>query len=178
MDMFAWYVIRSSGAVSLMLLTASVALGVAARAHWTPDRQPRWVTRKLHRNVSLLSIVFLAIHVLISVIQTHANVSLANVAIPFAGTSHDLSLALGTVAVDLLLAIAITSAIRRYIGARAWRAVHLTSWAMWPIAAVHGVMMGTDSGGWMLLVLALCATTFVAAGWTRLAASRPQPAAR
>ncbi|MCB0878226.1 MAG: ferric reductase-like transmembrane domain-containing protein [Thermoleophilia bacterium] len=174
-DLLEWYFIRASGATTLLLLTAAIALGVATHGRWSPENRPRWVTRELHRNIGILAMVFTTMHVLTSVIQSHANVSLGNVLVPLAGTSHSLALALGTVAVDLFVAIGITSALRRRIGVRAWRAVHYSSWALWPVAALHGLTMGTDAWSWMLIVNGLCLSMFIGALWIRLEQRWPDP---
>jgi hypothetical protein len=172
-----WYLIRASGATSLLLLTASLVLGIAATMRWKPHGFPRSVPRALHSNISLLAMTFLVIHIVTSIWQSHADVSLADAVIPFAGPTHALSLALGTLAIDLLLAIAITSAVRRHIGTRVWRAVHHSADAMWPIAFFHGIAMGTDAASWwMLLVDATCVVAIAWAVIVRTSTPRPKHA--
>src|SRR5262249_29484455 len=58
-----WYLTRSTGAVALVLLTAAVALGVADVRRLSTPHWPRFVLDSLHRNVSLLAMVFLALHI-------------------------------------------------------------------------------------------------------------------
>ena len=58
-----WYVTRATGIVSLVLLTASVVLGVTEAVRWMSDRWPRFVTAGIHRNVSLLATTFIAVHI-------------------------------------------------------------------------------------------------------------------
>lgn len=156
-ELVLWYVIRATGATSLLLLTGSLVLGIAATLRWSPRGFPRSVPRTIHRNVGLLAMSFLAVHVLTSVVQAHAKVSLLDVLVPLAGSTHALGLALGTLAIDLLAAIAITSVLRERIGTRTWRLVHFSSYACWPVALAHGLTFGTDAGSaWMLLVDISC----------------------
>ena len=77
-----WYLMRGSGVVSLLLLTAVSALGMATVSRWRPGRVPRFVTLGLHRNLSLLAVVFLAIHVLTAVIDPQASVRAVSVFVP------------------------------------------------------------------------------------------------
>jgi methionine sulfoxide reductase heme-binding subunit len=70
-----WYLMRGSGVVSLILLTVVVALGIATANRWRAG-QPRFVTLSLHRNASLLAVVFLAIHVLTGLIDPYAAVTI------------------------------------------------------------------------------------------------------
>ena len=67
-----WYPSRGSGVVTLLLLTLSLALGILTSMRWSAESTPRFVTGDLHRNVSLLSLVFLAIHVASVVIDGFA----------------------------------------------------------------------------------------------------------
>src|SRR4029077_4273175 len=48
-----WYLTRGSGAVALLLLTASVLLGVMNSTRWRSTRWPRFLVFGLHRNITL-----------------------------------------------------------------------------------------------------------------------------
>src|SRR3954454_7989656 len=165
-----WYVARGSGAVSLLLLTISLVLGIPTLLSWGTPQVPRLVVQLMHRNVSLLVIVFLAIHVLASVVDHFVHIDLIDAFVPFVGTYRPLWLGLGAVAMDLLLALIVTSVLRRRIGVRAWRTVHWAAYACWPIAMIHGLGIGTDTSfGWMLGLDALCAAMVLAAVSWRVA---------
>jgi len=82
---------------------------------------------------------------------------------------------LGTLAFDLLLAIAITSIVRRRLGYRAWRAVHWLAYASWPVAVLHGLGTGSDvKQWWMLALTAACIVAVLVAVWTRIAGASGQ----
>ena len=66
-------------------------------------------------------------------------------------------LGLGALAFDLLLAVLLTSMLRRQFGHRAWRFVHWLAYVSWPVAVVHGLATGTDAkAGWLLALTATC----------------------
>src|ERR1022692_17123 len=119
-----WYLTRATGTVTLILLTLSVALGVAnvRRVHTTA--MPRFVVDAIHRNASLLAVAFLAVHIATSLFDGFAPIALLDVIIPFRAAYRPLWLGFGAVAFDLLIAVAITSLLRRRLGFRAWRATH------------------------------------------------------
>ena len=96
-----WYLTRGTGAVALVLLTVSVALGVAnvRRVH-TPD-VPRFVFDAMHRSVSLLALAFLAVHIVTSVLDPFAPVRLIDAVIPFGSAYRPVWLGLGAIASDL-----------------------------------------------------------------------------
>ncbi len=165
-----WYAARGSGVVALLLLTISLVLGIPTLLSWGTPRTPRLVVQLLHRNVSLLIVVFLAIHIASSVLDDFVHIRLVEAFVPFIGSYRPFWLGLGAVAMDLLLALIITSLLRRYIGVRAWRLVHWAAYACWPIGMLHGLKIGTDSRfGWMLAIDALCAAAVLAAVAWRLA---------
>jgi methionine sulfoxide reductase heme-binding subunit len=153
-----WYLARGSGAVSLILLTVVVALGVGTRSGRPFAGLPRLVVASVHRSAALLAVVFLVVHVTALMFDPYAQLKLVDLVLPFTSTYRPLWVGLGTVALDLMIAITVTSLLRERIGRRAWRAVHWFAYAMWPVALVHGIGSGTDrSRLWMLAIDAACA---------------------
>ncbi|HLM85904.1 MAG TPA: hypothetical protein VK272_06920, partial [Solirubrobacteraceae bacterium] len=71
-----WYLTRSTGVVSLLLLTATVILGVVDVSRWISPRWPRFVVDSLHRNVSMLVLVFLGLHIITAALDSFAPISL------------------------------------------------------------------------------------------------------
>jgi DMSO/TMAO reductase YedYZ heme-binding membrane subunit len=172
-----WYLTRGSGAVALLLLTLSVLLGVANTARWKTDRWPRFIVYGLHRNVTLLALTFTVLHVLTTIVDSFAPIGVLDAFIPFLSPYRPFWLGLGTVAFDLLLALIVTSFLRRRIGTRAWRAVHWLAYASWPVALLHTFGTGSDAqAGWMLFLGLVCGLSVLAAVAWRLLASRDAPA--
>lgn len=169
-----WYLTRGSGTVALLVLTASVVLGILDFSRWRTDTWPRFLTDTLHRNVSMLALVMVAIHVITTVADSFAPIGLQDAIIPFLSPYRPLWLGLGAISFDLLLAVAVTSALRRRVGYRAWRIVHWGAYGCWPLALVHGLGTGTDTASaWMLLLSVVClAAVLLAFGW-RVTAAAP-----
>lgn len=143
-----WYLSRSTGLTSFVLLTLATAFGVAAtqRAFAHPS-WPRFATQKLHRNISLLALVFLAVHVVATGLDSYVDISWWAVLIPGASAYRTFWVALGTLAFDLLLLVIVTSLLRLRLTHRAWQCVHLSSYALWPLTLLHFLKTGTDAGG-------------------------------
>jgi len=174
-----WYATRGAGAVSLVLLTASVVLGVGQNRMWRPAGLPRFTVASVHRSVSLLAVVFLVLHVLTVVLDPFPPIGLATAVVPFASSYRSLWLGLGTIAFDLMLAIVVTSLLRTRLGYRSWRNVHVLAYLAWPVALLHGFGAGSDAKAlWMLALTAACTATVIAAIASRLAAGDVSPAAR
>lgn len=168
-----WYLTRGTGFVSLVLLTASVVLGIAHVSRWSSPRFPRFVTATLHKNVSLLVAVFLAIHVVTAIADSFAPIGWLDVIVPFHSSYRPLWLGLGAVAFDLFAALIISSLLRNRIGYQAWRVIHWAAYACWPIAFLHGLGTGSDSRvGWSLLLNFVCLGAVLAAVVWRLVIAR------
>jgi Ferric reductase like transmembrane component len=165
-----WYLTRSTGLVTMVLLTASVTLGIVEINRWSNRRWPRFVTAALHKNVSLLVTVFLAVHIVAAVTDSFAPIGWIDVFVPFTSTYRPIWLGLGAVATDLLIAIIITSLVRERLGYRAFRIVHWTAYACWPVSLVHGLGTGTDTRPvWGMAVYLVSLAVVVGAVWWRLA---------
>src|SRR5215472_15104566 len=119
-----WYTARATGVVALILLTLTVALGVAGSTRLSPLGLPRLVRSGLHRNISLLSVAFVATHVLTTVLDPYAAISITSALVPFSSRYRPFWLSLGTIAFDMVLALVLTSMVRTRLSYRTWRAVH------------------------------------------------------
>jgi sulfoxide reductase heme-binding subunit YedZ len=173
-----WYLARGTGAVALVLLTAAVVLGVigSMRMSFAP-RWPRFAIDTLHRDVSLTVIVLLVLHIVTSVLDGFAPISLLDSVIPLASKYRPLWLGLGALSFDLLLALVVTSLLRRRFGYQAWRRIHWLAYLSWPVAVLHGLGTGSDTKSlWMLVLTALCVLAVLIAVWMRIAGARDAPA--
>jgi predicted ferric reductase len=152
-----WYLNRATGIVCLVLFTLVMLLGIAVRLQGRLPGLPRFGTIGLHRNISLTSVVFLAVHIVSAVADSYVSISPTDALVPFVSGYQPLWTGLGTVALDLMLAVTVTSLIRVRLGHRIWRAVHWLAYASWPVAVAHGIGIGTDSGsGWALWLTLGC----------------------
>ncbi|MGW3942748.1 ferric reductase-like transmembrane domain-containing protein [Streptomyces phaeochromogenes] len=169
-----WYASRAGGTLALILLTATVVLGIASGGRTAPRRMGRFEVGLLHRNLSLLTLVFLAVHVVTTVLDPFVHLSWAVSVVPFGASYRPLWLGLGTAALDLLLAVLVTSALRRRLGVRRWKAVHWLAYAAWPLALFHSAGSGTDTRlPLQLWLYAACLVSVVGAVWWRLAKAGP-----
>ena len=172
-----WYMTRATGLVSLVLLSATVVLGIVASVGWTTERWPRFLSQSMHRNLSLFCIALIAVHVATTVADGYVPIGLLDTLVPFRTPYRPLWVGLGAVALDMLLAVAITSGFRKRIGVRAWRGVHWLAYLCWPIALLHGLGSGSDTRlSVALFVNIICVISVVGAvGWRLLTGRRFSP---
>ncbi len=132
-----WYVSRGTGLVLLVLLTAVVLLGIAVRANLAGPSGQRFVLEGLHRNLGLLAVVLLAVHVVTAIADPFVRIGWLAGIVPFTSPYRTLWVGLGTLSVDLLAAVLVTSLLRRRLQYRSWRLVHWLSYLAWPTAFLH-----------------------------------------
>ena len=170
--MAGWYLARGTGAATLVLLTLTLVLGIVNVRRWAPARLQRFVVDDLHRTLGLLVVALLGLHIAANVLDDYVSISLIDALVPFVGSYHPFWLGLGALSLDLLAALVVTSLLRGRIGLRAWRAVHWIAYACWPVAAVHGIGIGTDTSSWLLWLTIACAALVAVAVTARLADAR------
>jgi sulfoxide reductase heme-binding subunit YedZ len=164
-----WYLNRATGLVLLVLFTAAVLLGQASTAR-PGGRLPRFVSVELHRNTALLGLVMLVLHVATSVADGFVDIAPIDAVIPFRSPYRPLWLGLGTLALDLALAVALTTLVRRWLSPVLWRGVHWLSYLCWAAAVLHGLGTGTDTRQPGTLLAAFgCVAVVALGGLIRLA---------
>ena len=181
-----WALGRGAGTVTLVLMTVSVLLGVLTRSGRPALGLPRFAVTRVHRDAGLLAAVLLGIHLVSLFFDPYAQLRIVDAVVPFLGTYRPVWQGLGTVALDLLVAVLVTSLLRRRIGLRVWRGVHWATYGLWPVAVAHGLGNGTDAfTTWFLAVTAVCVLAVAAAlvwrvqeTFTEHAANRVEPRAQ
>jgi methionine sulfoxide reductase heme-binding subunit len=177
-DQLLWYTTRGAGAVSLVLLSAVVVLGLLARVRFERQGWPRFLSAAVHGDLALMTLVFLLLHIVTAVVDPFTHLGLVAALVPFGSYYRTFWLGLGTIAFELLIAIVVTSLLRRYIGARVWRGIHWLAYASWPVAVLHGIGTGTDNTSlWMLVIDGVCVAAVGGALVWRLVAAPPDPLA-
>src|SRR5205823_2357978 len=139
---------------------------------------PRFGVTAVHRNASLVALALLAVHVLTLLFDPYAQLRLVDLVVPFGGTYRPLWLGFGTLALDLVVALVVTSLLRHRLGLRSWRAVHWLAYAAWPVAFLHGLGTGTDAGQlWLRAIAFTCAGAVLVAVCWRFSARFTETAA-
>ena len=173
-----WYLARSSGIVAMMLLVASVVWGVllATRALKPHDR-PAWLL-DLHRWLGGMALVMTALHLLGLVLDGYVSFGIAELFVPGASEYRPLAVALGVLSMYVMIAIQASSYMRKRISQRMWRGIHVSSYGVVWLAAIHAGLAGTDTVNRLYQALALLLTMLaVAATVIRiLAPGRVRPA--
>lgn len=166
---FWWYLSRATGIVAWVLLAGAALWGMLLSTKAFPrHRRPAWLL-DLHRWLGGLGLSFVVAHLGALVADSYLHFGVADLLVPFASSWRPgpalleaLALPLGVVALWLLVAIEVTSLGMRRLPRKAWRAVHLLSYAVLWTTALHAGLAGTDVASslfrWTALatIVALC----------------------
>jgi DMSO/TMAO reductase YedYZ heme-binding membrane subunit len=174
-----WYATRASGLMALVLLTLTMVLGLVTTTRARARNWPGFAQQELHRRVSMIAVVFLGVHVLTSVLDTYVDIGWAATVVPFTSHYATFWVGVGAIALDLMIAVFVTSLLRERMRPATWRAVHWLAYVTWPVALAHTFGMGTDAGETWVIGLAVGCILAVAAalGW-RIRAASAQAASR
>jgi predicted ferric reductase len=178
---YLWFLNRGTGMSLLVLLSVTVVLGLLARPARPGRAVPAFVPQHLHRNLALLSVVALGVHVATAVTDSYVDIRWWQAIVPFGATYMPLWLGLGTLALDLIVITVVTSLLRGRIGLRGWRVLHLLTWPAWAMAVVHGIGIGTDyrdGATWAIWTTVICCAAVAAALVVRLAGTRAPDASQ
>ena len=163
-----WYAARAAGIAAYVLLTTVVCLGLTMAGRKKLERWPRFALEDVHRFGGLLAGSFIVIHVLAIATDSYLPFSVGAIVVPFLATYRPLFTALGIVAAELLLALAITNHYRDRLPYRYWRRAHYLNFAVWTAATFHGLGSGTDrSTPWLMAIFAAGVAAVLAATASR-----------
>lgn len=162
-----WYVARGTGTTALVLFTLSVVLGILTRSGRRGGGFTRFAIADLHRTTALTGTALVVVHVVTLQFDPYAQLRLLDLVVPFLGAYRPLYLGLGAIALDLMVAVVVTSLLRYRLGPRTFHLVHWATYALWPVAFLHGLGTGTDAGTvWFRTVAGICAAAFAfAVAW-------------
>ncbi len=169
-----WYAARAAGVVAYVLLTVVVSLGLTMSSRRKLERWPRFALEEVHRFGGILVGTFVVIHVVTIAIDSYLRFSPTAIVVPFVSSYRPMWVALGIVAAELLLALAITNRVRDRMPYARWRRFHYANFAVWGAATMHGLASGTDrSSVWLMSLTAVCAAVVVTLTAQRVRLSAP-----
>lgn len=140
-----WYITRAAGLTAYLLLWLSTAWGLAVSNRILDGRLHGVYTYDFHQFISLLSIAFIALHVVILMFDQYAPFSLVQILFPFISTYRPGWVGLGGLSLYIILLVTITFYLRDRIGSKTFRSIHVLSLLGFLGSAVHGLYSGADS---------------------------------
>jgi len=157
-----WDVARAGGFTTYILLTLAVVVGLALSTQLqSPSRWPRLINSELHNFLTLLSTIFLGVHVLATWIDPFTHFGWNEILIPLASHYRPEWMAFGIVGLYLGIAIGISTWLRPHIGYKLWRQLHVLTLVVFALASIHGIGTGSDTQTWWALGIYLVSIALV-----------------
>jgi DMSO/TMAO reductase YedYZ heme-binding membrane subunit len=160
-----WYLSRAAGIVAWLMLTASVLWGIVLASDLFPKwRRNAWILT-MHRWLAGLTFFFITGHLVTLLFDSYAHFSVRDLLIPYSSTWRPTAIALGVVALWLLIAVQVTALAIRKLSWKWWRDVHIVSYVVFWGVSVHGALAGTDTSKVLYMstaIVALAAVVFAA----------------
>jgi methionine sulfoxide reductase heme-binding subunit len=176
---YLWYTTRATGLVTLVLFSVVVTLGILVANRVGGDRVGRFEFNELHRSVSIVAVIFLAIHVTTTVVDSYVPTGWLSLIVPLTSRYERWGVAAGAVALDLTLAVWLSSLFKARVKNQSWRFIHWFSWLAFVAAITHAFVTGTDTrSGAGLALVALCAAVVLVAAIWRYVARPPRASGR
>jgi predicted ferric reductase len=140
-----WYVTRASGIVAYLLLWFSMVLGLAVTSKYLDQLLERVFTYDFHQFISLLSIAFIAVHIIVLLFDRYLPYSIWQILVPFISPYRPFWVGMGVIGFYLIILVTVTFYMRNKIGGKAFRLIHVLSLVGYLGATLHGIYAGTDS---------------------------------
>lgn len=171
----AWYVSRAAGLASYLALALSLAVGSAMSSAIGDGTVSRARLLALHQSLGVSGLALAFGHAIAVVFDGYTDFTVASIAVPFVAEYERLLSSLGTVTFYLLLLGTVTFWLRRQMGMKLWRLVHLTTVVAFAGAFVHGALIGSDTTtNWVQAVYVAGAAAVAGALAIRLSYRRPR----
>ena len=173
-----WYLSRSAGIVAWIMLTASVLWGIVLATDLFPKRRrPAWILA-MHRWLAGLTFFFIAGHLVTLLFDRYAHFRPVDFVVPFSSTWRPTAIAVGVIALWLLVAVEVTALAMKKLSKKWWRSVHIASYFVFWAVSIHGALAGTDTSKVLYIVTAIVALAAVAFAASYRALSHDLPKRR
>lgn len=156
-----WYVSRGSGLAAIVVLTTVLMIGTWGPVRRQERRRARGpltgpVLAEVHRILALGTLCFIGAHILTAIVETYVEIDWGALVVPFSSGYAPFSVGLGTIALDLALAVVATALLRKRLPRNLWRRVHMAAYALWPIAGIHALLLSGSEPAFVRWGLATC----------------------
>ncbi|MFN8412593.1 MAG: hypothetical protein U0Z26_09420 [Anaerolineales bacterium] len=140
-----WFVTRSAGLTGYFLMWLSMIWGFAVSTKMFSAVIDGGYSYEFHEYISLLGLGFVAVHVIVLMLDRYLPFSLFQVLFPFVDSYRPLWVGMGILSMYLFILVTVTFYSKKYLGMQAFRAIHVFSILGYFGTTLHGLFAGTDS---------------------------------
>jgi predicted ferric reductase len=143
-DLEFWFIARITGLTAFAVLSLSVLSGEALRTSVLDFLAKNRAIRKLHDFTTPLWLPLGITHVVALALDRTARITPVDVFVPFLTDYGQLAIGLGTISLDILFVVTLTSWLRSRMNNTLWMWIHRTSYIGFVALFFHAALSGTD----------------------------------
>ncbi len=143
-DLEFWLIARVTGLTAFAVLSLSVLSGEALRTSVFDFLANNRALRKLHDFTTPLWLPLALAHVVALLLDRTARITPLDVVLPFRTGYGQLAIGLGTISLDIILIVTVTSWLRSHMNNTAWTWIHRTAYVGFVAVFFHAALSGTD----------------------------------
>ena len=173
------------GFVSYAALWGGTLWGTVLRSGWATSRLRHQTVYSVHMHVVLLGLTLGIVHGIVQMAAPYGKVRAIDVVVPFIDRADPIGVGLGVVALELMIATALSVLVQRKLGYARWRALHSLGYLSFTMVAAHLLISGSEmypapvrtavAGSWAVVVLAGVSTVAPVARMPRAVLDRLSP---
>lgn len=144
-DETIWYLIRSSGIVAYLLLTAATAWGILLSSKIVKEWIPAPVALELHNYLSWTALGLTLYHAFLLLFSSFFNYRWVDLLLPFSGPYEPFWVGLGILSMYVMALASLTFYLSKQIGYATFRKIHYLTYGVFGMALLHSWMAGSDT---------------------------------
>ncbi|MDO8473880.1 MAG: ferric reductase-like transmembrane domain-containing protein [Dehalococcoidia bacterium] len=157
-----WYISRTTAIAAYLLLFVNICLGIGLKSRYLDQLLGRWRQLDIHQFTALLGMALIGLHIFSLLGDGYFKFGMADLLVPAVATYRPFWTSLGIVAFYVLVVVVASCYFRKFIGQRAWKALHMLSFGLFLAILFHSVKAGTDTASlWMQWVYIVTGTLTV-----------------
>ncbi len=138
-------VAASVGFLSLLLLWLTAIWGTLLRLGWGLTRVRHQTLYGVHQTMTLVGLTLAVVHALAQLAVPGGPVRLLDELVPFTNGGDPFGIGVGVIALELLLALAVSVLIQRRLGYHRWRMLHIGAYLGFTLLCAHVLISGSDT---------------------------------
>jgi sulfoxide reductase heme-binding subunit YedZ len=165
---FFWLASRATGVIALVLVAASVGIGLALSGRLTRRPGAPGYLKTVHEATALVSLVMIAAHGALLLGDGYLRPGLAGILLPFQMDRQPAWTGVGILAGWLAIIVGLSFYVRKWIGTQVWRWLHRWTLGVYVLGVGHALGSGSDArSAWLLAILGVTALPIVFAATYR-----------
>jgi len=153
------------GFASAGFLWLALIVGLALARGWMMTKVKHSTMLTLHGCLALMGLTLGIVHGFAQLAPPSTTITVVDVVVPFTNETDPYGIGAGVIALELMIAVALSVLIQKWMGFHRWRALHATVYAAYTLMTGHVLVSGAETGGLLVTGLVLLPWLIVVLLW-------------